>query len=331
MQLPKQFLGISLLLAVFLVSACRDDATVPNSEDENGTVGSASQNWVINPGNDLNVFFECLEAEAISLVSAHRAGPYPGLPENALETAQSLNRQIPALYEIDIATSADGVLFLLHDDTLDRTTTGEGPFTELSWREISALKRVDNDGRETGLSPTRLEDFLAWAKGRALVQIDFKRSTRYKDVISLVRKTGTQDRVIYIAYTLAQARKLHSLAPEAMISVAVNSASELNSVVAAGLPVDRVIAFTGTRDPKPRLFSILNGRDIEVIFGTLGGRDSIDAGIDAGDDPVLYTELSRNGVDIIATDRPLETHTQLQKTGHAVPDSGICGIDRKAD
>ncbi len=328
MQIPKSFVSISMLLAVSVIAACRDDATAPHSIDTAKTDPLVTGGWVFNPDDGLNVFFECLEAEAISLVSAHRTGPYPGLPENALETAQSLNSQMPAIYEIDVATSADGVLFLLHDDTLDRTTTGKGPFKTLSWLEISALNRVDNDGKKTDFQPTKLEDFLQWVKGTALVQIDFKRSTRYEDVISMVKKTGTQDRVVYIAYTLAQARKLQSLAPEAMISVAVNSASGLNSVIAAGLPADRIIAFTGTRDPKRRLFSILNGRDIEVIFGTLGGPDSIDAGVEAGDDPVVYTELSRAGVDIIATDRPLETQAQLEQTGHAVPDGGICGISR---
>lgn len=303
-----------------LLSACGETATRPAPAGEGA-------GWTIDAGGDLNGFFECLEAADAALVSAHRGGPYPGYPENALETMAALLAEIPAIMEIDVATSSDGVLYLHHDDTLERTTTGEGRADALTWNEIEKLRLEDNDGRLTAFSPTKLSDALAWAEGRTILQIDFKRTTRYEDVAAEIKRRQAADRVILIATSMASAQKLHRLLPAAMISLPLDTQSELNGAVAAGIPDDRIIGFTGVEDPRPRLFSILNGRDVEVIFGTLGGSDSIDNDIARSGYEALYADIAAQGADIIATDRPREAFKALQEAGRAAK-SGACGVEK---
>ena len=46
-------------------------------------------------------------------------------------------------FECDVKLSADGVPFLLHDSTLDRTTSGSGPAGDLAW---GALAQLDAGG-----------------------------------------------------------------------------------------------------------------------------------------------------------------------------------------
>ena len=321
---------VGTIAAIALTSGCSENQ---GSGTGSGSGSGSTQNqnfassWTISTKGDLNGFFECLESANRTLVSAHRAGGNSQLPENALETAQKIASQIPALYEIDVATSRDGVLFLMHDDTLDRTTNGSGKTNDLNWNEIRTLNLKTNSGRETEYHPPLLEDFLAWSKGRAIVQVDFKRTTKYEDVTALVKRMGLEKEVIYIAYSMAQARKLHRLSPSSMISVSIESQSELNSAIAAGIPAERLIGFTGTEEARPRLFSLLNGRDIEVIFGTLGGRRSIDKAIAANRSDIDYDDLASSGVDIIATDRPIAAHQTLEGDNLAVQ-SGECGITR---
>ena len=144
-------------------------------------------------------------------------------------------------------------------------------------------------------------------------------------MVNEVKRQDADDRVIYIAYSMASARKLHRLHPEAMISLSVNSQSELNRAVAAGIPADRLLGFTGIEDPRPRLFNLLNDRDVEVIFGTLGGRDAIDKEIERSGDEERYAEIARQGVDVLATDRPIEAHKALVEAGVA-PQPGACGV-----
>jgi glycerophosphoryl diester phosphodiesterase len=113
-----------------------------------------------------------------------------------------------------------------------------------------------------------------------------------------------------------------------MISLSLDTQSELNAAVAAGVPDDRIMGFAGTEDPRPRLFSILNSRDVEVIFGTLGGADSIDNDIARSGYEALYADIAAQGADIIATDRPLEAHAALAAAGRA-PEAGECGVAKR--
>ena len=309
------------LFAIALSACAGGDRAAP------GAAAAAAPGWRLTTKGDLNGFFDCLENAGATLVSAHRGGPAKGLPENALETFDATLRAVPALIEADVATSSDGVLFLLHDDTLDRTTTGEGLASKTPWETIRTLKLRDPEGVPTAYAPPRFAEALAFLKDRTVLQVDFKRSTRYEDVIAEINRQGAEDRVILIAYTMAQAERLHRLAPDMMISLSLSTQSDLNRAVAAGVPADRLLGFTGVEDPKPRLFSILDGQDVEVIFGTLGWRDSIDDQIAASGDDSLYASIAGMGADIIATDRPIAAQAALDAAGRGARD-GVCGVSR---
>ena len=282
--------------------------------------------WRVRPFGDVNDFLDCAEASDAAIISAHRGGPAPGFPENAIETFTETLRQAPALIELDVATSADGVLYLMHDDTLDRTTIGSGETNESDWNEIKRLPLLDNDGERTEFRPPSFADALAYLKDRTVTQVDFKRTTKFEDVIDEINRQDAADQVILIAYSLAQARKLHRLAPDMMISLSIDNEDELNSAVAAGVPEDRLVAFTGTDEAAPRLYALLESRDVEVIFGTLGRREfSIDNQIERSGREETYAELAAAGVDIIATDRPTPAYNALVAADRALED-GECGV-----
>ena len=317
----KHFLWLTLAGAQALIIGCSDGhaPTQPTASYDGG--------WSITLDGDLNDFFDCLDDADRALVSAHRGGPLPGLPENALETVQATLGAVPALMEVDVAQSSDGVLFLMHDDSLERTTTGAGEASEMAWADLLKLRLEDEEGNATNFKPPAFSDILAWAKTRTILQIDFKRSARYEDVISEIYRQGAEDRVILIAYSMASAQKLHRLAPDMMISLSVSSQSDLNRAVAAGIPENRLLAFTGIEEPQPRLFRLIDQRRVEGIFGTLGGFSSIDAEIARTGDEARYGEIAAMGADIIATDRPREAHAALAAAGRAPSDS-LCGVKK---
>jgi glycerophosphoryl diester phosphodiesterase len=69
---------------------------------------------------------------------AHR-GAGKRAPENTL-AAFKLGASLGyPMFECDVQVSADGVPFLLHDDTLDRTTNGTGLACERTWAELGTL------------------------------------------------------------------------------------------------------------------------------------------------------------------------------------------------
>ena len=60
-------------------------------------------------------------------------------PENTLAAFRVGASHGYRAYECDVKTSADGVLFLLHDDTLERTTPARGIAGDRPWSELSRL------------------------------------------------------------------------------------------------------------------------------------------------------------------------------------------------
>ncbi|HKE38930.1 MAG TPA: glycerophosphodiester phosphodiesterase [Casimicrobiaceae bacterium] len=70
--------------------------------------------------------------------AAHR-GAGKLAPENTLAAMRIGHAHGYRMVEFDVKLSADGVPFLLHDDTLDRTTTGHGRADALTWGEIAKL------------------------------------------------------------------------------------------------------------------------------------------------------------------------------------------------
>jgi len=284
--------------------------------------------WRLAPESDLSAMLDCFEASGQTLISAHRGGPAPGLPENAIPTMDALLMAAPAIMEVDVGQSKDGVLFLLHDDRLERTTTGTGEAAAQEWAALSQLKLKDNWGWVTPYAIPRLDAALAWARGRTVLQIDFKRSADYGKVAAAIRAAGMEKSVILIAYSVEQAAALHRAAPEMLISVSVDALEDVAALKRAGIPEERMVAFTGTRLPRPELYRELDSQDIEVIFGTLGRPPrSIDAVIDRYGMDERYAELGKEGVDILATDRPREAAAALAEAGR-LPKAGQCGVSR---
>ena len=72
------------------------------------------------------------------LVVAHR-GDWRNFPENSLEGIENAIKMGVDIVELDVQRTQDGVLILMHDETLNRTTTGKGKVSEVTMDYISNL------------------------------------------------------------------------------------------------------------------------------------------------------------------------------------------------
>jgi glycerophosphoryl diester phosphodiesterase len=259
------------------------------------------------PAPQLAPYFDCLRERGEAVVSAHRAGPGAGLPENALETIRAtLDADPNAIVELDVRRSADGVLFLLHDERLERTTTGRGTAAELRWRALSRLRLKDDEGAVTRSRIPSLSDALELVRARgAIATLDVKRGVPFAEVVAAVRAGRAERHATIITYNVEDAAEVSRLAPDLMISVDAPSREALDRHRAAGVPVEQMLAFTGTREPRLRWIAALEEEGIEPIVGTLGRPGSrIDDRWLADGDASEYVELARRGAVIIATDAP---------------------------
>jgi glycerophosphoryl diester phosphodiesterase len=205
--------------------------------------------------------------------------------------------------EVDVATTRDGALVLMHDDTLDRTTTGGGLTTSRTLAEVQALKLKRPDGAVLDERVPLFSDVLEWGRrAGAYFEVDVKRTTRFEDVVNAVRAAGVENRALIVTYTLDDAKRVHALDPRLMISVTMMKPEDLEAARLAFSP-DRMLGWTGTSNPQAPLFAALRNAGVEPIFGTLGrpGVRLDDVFLEDGN-PSEYLDLVRSGVVMIASD-----------------------------
>jgi len=262
-----------------------------------------AQHKLVAPNGDLAAFMS-QESKLPLLISAHRGGPKPGFPENAIETFEEATYFAPMIIEMDIRTSKDGVLLLMHDRKLDRTTTGSGFVGETLWADMKNLQLKDNDGDVTDFRIPTLAQALEWAKGRAILSLDIKRGTNPADVIKAVADAQAFDRAIAISYSLESALELQSLSDQLVITASAGSGEGLIKLQKAGLDFNRTIIWTGTRLRSYYLYDAIKPTGSLAQIGTLGFNEKgIDRVIAKSGDDSRYMTIFNLGIDIIATDR----------------------------
>ena len=130
-------------------------------------------------------------------IVAHR-GYNKVAPENTL-AALELACKIGIDYiEVDIFESQEGGLYVFHDDTIERTTNGQGKFVHLTNQQIEALDAGSwFSDIFTGQPIPKLEDFLKRAQGRIKIYADIKTTAHLDQIIRLLKKYDHFDDAIF--------------------------------------------------------------------------------------------------------------------------------------
>ena len=236
------------------------------------------------------------------LISAHRGGPVEGLAENAVPTFEHALNYAPAFVELDVRRTSDGHLVLMHDESLDRTTTGTGRVDATPFAAVRAVRLLDVRGTLTSFRVPSLAETLAWAEGRAVLMLDVKRDVPYPELVAAVRAAGAENRVVVIVYSLADHEAVTALAPDLNVSASLDTPAEADALLAAGregrVDLSRTIVFAGVGQADPDVVRRMHAAGIRVQVGTF----PLDAAADAATNPAVYTPFLDAGVDVIATD-----------------------------
>ena len=92
------------------------------------------------------------------IVASHR-GDWRNFPENSLEAIDNAIKMGVDIVELDVQRTKDGQLILMHDPTLDRTSTGKGKIAEVTLDSIRKLKLKNGCAIRTIHNVPTLEEF----------------------------------------------------------------------------------------------------------------------------------------------------------------------------
>jgi glycerophosphoryl diester phosphodiesterase len=143
------------------------------------------------------------------LLVGHRGYPAK-FPENTLAAFEGAIQAGSDMIELDVTLTQDRKVVVIHDDSLDRTTTGKGAVKNHSFEEI---KNFDAgswfDARFATERVPLLSDVVKLTAGRCMLNIEIKESAFEADypadaiehqVVNLVKTGGAMDRVIVSSF-----------------------------------------------------------------------------------------------------------------------------------
>lgn len=223
--------------------------------------------------------------ENLVLVVAHR-GLHVDAPENSLAAVQAAVDAGCDHIEVDVRSTADGHLALMHDSTLGRTTTGAGPLAELRAHELGGIRLSD------GSAIPSLHEALEVCRDRTVLCLDVKQPHLAPDVVGMVDAVGASAE-IWSSHreVVAKAADLrhftawisHGVMPPGGPEELVDEAAQLGARALSFFPADLVTAVTDA----------CRAANMGVMSGTPNDRPT-------------WEHLRRLGLRAVITDRPLD-------------------------
>ncbi len=254
------------------------------------------------------------------IVSAHRGGMQEGFPENCIASCERTLSMMPTFFEIDFSFTKDSVMVLMHDLTLDRTTTGKGRVADYTYEELQQFRLVDRDGRVTDYRIPTLKEVLEWGKDKVAFNFDNK----YINTKGVSEEDKRRALDYYVRQLLPGGdwSEYHNIflsvrsldealhywnagVRNAMFCVEISTPEHFRAYEQSGIPWSYLIAASRrAMDPAmTEIYEKLHERGVMVIVSVTGSADRVR---DRRDRRVEYLRTLLSEPDIIETDYPAD-------------------------
>jgi glycerophosphoryl diester phosphodiesterase len=168
------------------------------------------------------------------LAIAHRGGRSLG-PENTLYTFKRAVELGTDVLEMDLQTTSDGALVILHDREVDRTTNGTGAVDSFTLPDLKKLDAgfrwsPDNSGsyplRNKGVTiPTLSEVFEAFPDARINIEIKSSQVNTIQNLCRSIRDNRMSEKVMVACFDAGKLGEFRSICPEVATSAGASEAA----------------------------------------------------------------------------------------------------------
>jgi glycerophosphoryl diester phosphodiesterase len=227
------------------------------------------------------------------VVIAHR-GEHLHHPENTMPAFEEAVRVGADYIEVDVRTTVDGALFLMHDAQVNRTTNGTGDIARMTF---DAVRSLDAGG---GAKVPTFDEVLDYARGRIGVYVDVKQVSA-TDLVEHIVGHGMTDHVVIYSGGISKA--VQDLDPRLKIMPEAGQVESAQRLVDSLHP--KVLAFSAG-DFKPEVIAVAKKGNALVYVDRLGAADTADT----------WQEAIDWGADGIQTDHPEELVRYLREKGY---------------
>lgn len=205
------------------------------------------------------------------LIAAHRGG-HLTVPENSLACIDEAIRAGADIAELDVRETKDGVMVLMHDKNLDRTTTGKGALGDLTYAETQQLY-LTHQGKPTPYRIPTFREALAYAKDRVIMDIDFKISgmEARKKAYEIIAELGMESQVLFFLYDYTEMDSLYKINPRIKMMPRAYNNDQMRKIIDKDLT--DIIHIDPSFENSP-LLPEAHGKGIRLWINSLGDVDS---------------------------------------------------------
>ncbi len=239
------------------------------------------------------------------LIVAHR-GLLLHAPENTLANFRAC-LELRIGFEFDVEKSKDGQLVCIHDDTVDRTTNGNGAVAELTLEEIRVLDAGSwFDPKFAGEKVPTVEEVLKLLAEHhqhdVLIAVDLKAEGVGEHVVRLAEKHEVLDQLLFIGKTISESEvrdQIRSVSKKAHTAAVANNTDEFHEAFAES---NADYVYLRHLPPKEQMEAVHAAGKRAFIAGTTV----------IGHAPENWQNAVDVGIDGILTDYPLELAAKLR-------------------
>ena len=264
----------------------------------------------LKTARDMHAFFK-YTGDDVMLIAGHRGGMVKGFPENSVATFENTLSHTPAFFEIDPRLTKDSVIVLMHDATLDRTTTGKGKLSDYTFAELKQFRLKDAEGNVTNYAIPTLSEVIEWARGKTIINLDHK-DVPLAMTAALIRQHMADAFVMLTVHSPSEARFYLDDNKDRTFSAFIKTKKEFDDYEQAGIPFSQMIAYIGplVKPDNKELYDLLNKKGTMCMISAASSYDKLKT---AEERKAAYISIVKDGASILESDYPIEAAAAIKE------------------
>lgn len=178
------------------------------------------------------------------VVIAHR-GVSPGYPENTLPAFANAMKLGVDVIELDLRATSDGVIVVLHEDSVENTTNGEGFVSDFTFDELRQLDAGSHAGEQFVGEPipslAEVLDLVIPLGGKLLLDIKASNELDPEAVIRMIERHDATLDVIVGVRSVEDVRLFRSINPNIRLLGFIPTATDIAKFITAGVDIVRLL------------------------------------------------------------------------------------------
>jgi glycerophosphoryl diester phosphodiesterase len=240
-------------------------------------------------------------------IAGHRSGYYFNYPESSLPLMEFIESQFgrdTLMAEVDLRMSKSGTIYMMHDETVDRTTTGKGKVSDLTDSELNSLFLKKETGEIADQHIPTLQDLLKFAEHRKInLMLDIK-TPIHAEVYALLKQYNMENRSLTLTFNMALTQKVAALSNRVTLSALIVTEEDWQQFNTVSLPKSKKVAYINSNTPKD-VIDQLKRNHIKVMADVSEEQNNSGKPLHAEG---YRTKVKQPRLDILITDFPIEAH-----------------------